>query len=487
MTSNATHGSVRNYDRLLIGGEWRTPSSDTKIDVISPTTEQVIARVAAAEREDIDAAVAEARIAFDEGPWPSMTPAERAEYLVRLCTEIESRLEDMAAAFTADVGAPVSISLWGQQLALPVLNDAITVHERFPFEEVREWDAARKVKIVREPIGVVAAVIPWNGPVAGAVNKIAPALVAGCTVILKPAEEGLGSIMILADALVAAGFPPGVISVLPATREIGEYLVTHDGVDKVAFTGSTAAGRRIGALCGELVRPVTLELGGKSAAIIADDLPLEQVLPTLIQSGFGHNGQVCAALTRILVPRERQDELIAALKFASTQFKVGDPSDPTTMFGPVVSERQRDRIEEYIEIGRTEGAEIAVGGQRPDIPRGWFVEPTVFANVDNSMRIAQEEIFGPVLVVIPFDSIDHAVEIANDSKYGLSGAVFAKDNALAEQIARRIRTGQVGVNMWDLCTVQPFGGYKESGLGREGSVEGLSTFLETKVLMMTSD
>ncbi|MDW5597630.1 aldehyde dehydrogenase [Conexibacter stalactiti] len=485
MASETTQDSVTTFDRLLIGGEWVEPSSDAKIDVISPLTEQVIARVAAAQTPDVDAAVAAARAAFDDGPWPRLSPAERARYLARLRDETEKRLEQMAAAFTADVGAPAAISLWGQQLAMPILEDAVTIHERVPFEEERGWDGRRRTRVVREPIGVVAAIIPWNGPVAGAALKVAPALAAGCTVVLKPAEEGLTSLMLFADALAAADFPPGVISVLPAGREAAEYLVTHPGVDKVAFTGSTETGRRIGALCGERVRPVTLELGGKSAAIIADDIPLEEVLPTLVAAGIGHNGQVCAALTRILVPRARQEELIEGLRGAIAQWKVGDPNDPQTMLGPVVAERQRERIEQYVALGREEGARLVIGGGRPEgLDHGWFVEATVFADVDNSMRIAQEEVFGPFLVVIPFDDVDEAVAIANDSPYGLSGAVFSSDPEAAEQIARRIRTGQVGVNTWDICSVQPFGGYKQSGLGREGGPEGVLAYLETKVLLL---
>jgi len=275
-----------------------------------------------------------------------------------------------------------------------------------------------------------------------------------------------------------------VISILPATREVGEYLVTHPGVDKVAFTGSTAAGRRIMSLCGEQIRPVTLELGGKSAAIIADDIPLEEVLPSLVPGGIGHSGQVCAALTRILVPRERQEELVEALRDAMSAWKPGDPSDPETVLGPLVAERQRDRVEGYIKVGVEEGARLAFGGGRPEgLDHGWFIEPTVFADVDNGMRIAQEEIFGPVITVIPFDSVDEAVDIANDTQYGLSGAVYARDDAVAEGIARRIRTGQVGINSWNMCIVQPFGGYKQSGLGREGGVEGIMPYLETKLLM----
>jgi acyl-CoA reductase-like NAD-dependent aldehyde dehydrogenase len=289
--------------------------------------------------------------------------------------------------------------------------------------------------------------------------------------------------MILAEAIEAAGFPAGVVNVVPANREVSEYLVTHPGVDKVAFTGSTAAGRRIMSLCGERIRNVTLELGGKSAAIIADDIPFEQVLPFVVPGALANSGQVCAALTRVLVPRARQDELIEALKPALADWKVGDPSDPETVLGPLVAERQLVRVLDYIRIGQEEGARLVIGGGRPEgLDHGWFVEPTVFADVDNSMRIAREEIFGPVISIIPFDDVEEAVEIANDSDFGLSGAVYASDVALAESIARRMRTGQVSINTWGICQTEPFGGYKQSGLGREGGAEGVLAYLETKLL-----
>jgi acyl-CoA reductase-like NAD-dependent aldehyde dehydrogenase len=476
---------LRGFEQLLIGGRFVDPSSDIKIEVVNPFTEEVCARVASAQEADVDAAVAAAREAFDNGPWPRMSPGERAEYLLKLRDEVEKRLPEMQAAFTMDVGAPTGLSAAFHQMPMAMLEDAASLHKRFPLEDdERDWDGKRRARVVKEPVGVVATIIPWNGPVGNSCLKLGPALAAGCVCILKPAEEGLTSVMMLAEAIEAAGFPEGVVSVLPATREVGEYLVTHPGVDKVAFTGSTAAGRRIMSLCGERIRPVTLELGGKSAAIIADDIPLEDVLPTLVPAGIGHSGQVCAALTRILVPRERQEELIEGLREATSAWKTGDPSDPETVLGPLVAERQRDRVENYIKIGKEEGARLVIGGGRPEhLDHGYFVEPTVFADVTNSMRIAQEEIFGPVLVVIPFDSVEEAVEIANDSQYGLSGAVYAKDRELAEKLARRIRTGQVGINTWDMCIVQPFGGYKQSGLGREGGVEGFTPYLETKTLM----
>jgi aldehyde dehydrogenase (NAD+) len=474
--------TLRSFDELFIGGRWSTPASAGTIEVVSPVTEEVIARVPEASPADVDAAVAAARRAFDSGPWPRMSPAARAAALRRVREEVESRFDEMCLTFTAEIGAPFAISQAFHRNALAMWDDSATLHERFSFEEERTWSDGH-ARIVREPLGVVATIIPWNGPVASASLKIGPALAAGCTVVLKPAPEGPVSTMLLADALEAADLPEGVISVLPAGRETGEHLVSHPGVDKVGFTGSTAAGRRIMSLCGERIARITLELGGKSAAIIADDVPFDDVLPTVVPAGIGHSGQVCAALTRILVPRDRHDEAAEAIAARLADVTIGDPMDPETALGPLAAERHRDRVEGYVKLGRDEGAQLVYGGGRPaHIRRGWFVEPTLFANVDNSMRIAREEIFGPVLSLIPFDDVEHAVAIANDSDYGLSGAVFARDAELAERIARRVRTGQISVNTWGMCVVQPFGGYKQSGLGREGNVEGLMSYLETKVI-----
>nr|WP_249011110.1 aldehyde dehydrogenase [Conexibacter sp. DBS9H8] len=458
------------------------PSSDRVIEVVSPITEEVVATVPEAQNADVDAAVAAARVAFDEGPWPRLTPAERGAVLLRAAAEIEARLPELIATWTVEMGAPHIISESFHTIGVGNWEMAGTLHERVSLEETRRWkDEA--VRVIKEPVGVAAAIIPWNGPVATAGWKMGPALAAGCPVILKPAPEGPVNVMILAEALEAAGFPEGVVSVLPAGREVGEHLVRHRDVDKVSFTGSTAAGRRIMALCAERIARVTLELGGKSAAIIADGIAMEDVLPIIIPGGIAHSGQVCAALTRILVPRSRHDEITAAVKAMMEGFKVGDPSEPDTFIGPLAAERQRARVEEYIRIGREEGATLVTGGGRPaHLERGFYVEPTLFANVDNSMRIAQEEIFGPVLTIIPFDSTDEAVRIANDSPYGLSGAVFAEDVELAESIARRVRTGQMSVNSWAICSSQPFGGFKQSGIGREGGIEGIEPYLETKVI-----
>ncbi|MEZ7237201.1 aldehyde dehydrogenase [Rhodococcus sp. GXMU-t2271] len=482
--TTATPIQLKSYDKLFIGGSWVEPSSDALIEVISPINGEVIATVPEAREADMDRAVSAARKAFDEGPWPRMTPAERAEILVRVGNEVKKRIPEMAEAFTLELGAPAAVSTLFHQNAVDMWDDAATFHERFAFEEERTWKGGHG-KVVREPIGVVAVVVPWNGPVATGSLKISPALAAGCTVVLKPAPEGPVTMMMLAEALDAAGLPEGVVSVVPAGREVGDYLVSHPDVDKISFTGSTAAGRVVMSRAAERIKRVTLELGGKSAAIIADDIDLDTFLPGMVFGGIGHSGQVCAALTRIIVPRERQEEVVEAIKAVMESVKVGDPRDEDTVLGPLAAERQQTRVLDYIELGKKEGARLVTGGGKPaHLDRGWYVEPTLFADVSNDMRIAQEEIFGPVLVVIPFDSIDEAVAIANDSDYGLSGSVYAKDEELAQSIARRVRTGQISVNGYAMCVVQPFGGYKQSGLGREGGIEGFDAFFETKLIQL---
>ncbi|MFL4477342.1 aldehyde dehydrogenase [Paeniglutamicibacter sp. ORCA_105] len=482
--SAAQPQNLPSFDKLLIGGQWVAPSSDATIEVVSPITGELIATVPDAQEADMDAAVAAARKAFDEGPWPRMAPAERAAILRRVGEEVKKRVAAMSEAFTAEIGAPAAASNAFHENAVKVWDDVVTLHERFTFEEERSWEGGSGL-LVREPIGVVATILPWNGPVATASLKFAPALAAGCTVVVKPAPEGPLSMMMFAEALEAAGLPEGVISLLPAGREVGEYLVRHKDVDMITFTGSTVAGRTIMGIAAERIARVTLELGGKSAAIITDDVDLDTVFPQLVFFGIGHSGQVCAALTRILVPRHRQEEVVERIKAVMESVKIGDPREADTVIGPLAAERQRERVESYIEIGKSEGARLVTGGGRPaGLDTGWYVEPTLFADVTPGMRIAQEEIFGPVLSVIPYDSIDEAVDIANGTEYGLSGAVYAKDDATAEAIARRIRTGQISVNSWGMNVLQPFGGYKQSGLGREGGVEGLSEFLETKLIQL---
>ena len=477
-----TEETVRSFDRLFVGGRWVAPSSDRAIEVISPATENVIAHVAEAREADVDAAVSAARTAFDEGPWPHLEPGRRAAALRRIKAEIARRIREMSRSFTLEIGAPIAVSEAFHQGALAMWEGAAQVLERYDFEEERPSDTGT-ARLRHEPIGVVGTITPWNAPVGNGSIKLAPALAAGCTAVLKPAPEGPSSAMLLAEAFEAADLPEGVVSVLPAGREVGEHLVRHPDVDKVAFTGSTAAGKRIMSLCGERIARVTLELGGKSAGIIADDIPADEIVPDLVMAGLGHSGQVCAALTRILVPRHRHEEFATKIAEFMSGIVVGDPTSRDTQLGPLAMERQRQRVENYVRIGIAEGASLVTGGQRPAaLDRGWFFEPTLFADVNNSMRIAREEIFGPVLCLIPFDDEDHAVSIANDSPYGLSGAVYARDIGLAERIASRLRTGQMWINGWGMCVTEPFGGFKQSGLGREGGVEGMSAYLESKYI-----
>lgn len=484
--ATAPHDSVRSFADLFIGGNWVAPATNARIKVISPVTEAVLATVPDASTADIDAAVAAARHAFDDGPWRRMRPAERASHMRRVGEELTKRLPEMSRTFTAEIGAPAAVSEYFHENAVTVWNDACSLHERVSFEDRRigtSGSTPAEAVILREPVGVVGMITPWNAPVAVAALKTGPALAAGCTVVLKPAPEGPVTTLLLAEALEAAGLPEGVISVLPGGSEAGEHLVRHRGVDKVSFTGSTAVGRRIMALCADRIARVTLELGGKSASIVCDDVSLESVLPTLLPAGFGHSGQVCAAITRLLVPRKRHDEFIDAAGALLASLKVGDPREPDTVIGPLAARRQRDRVENYIEIGKAEGAKIVAGGRRPaHLEKGWYIEPTLFADATNEMRIAREEIFGPVLTVIPYNGVDDAIAIANDSDYGLSGSVYADDLGRAEYIARRVRTGQMFVNDSGVCLSQPFGGFKQSGIGREGGIEGIEPYLETKMI-----
>lgn len=472
-------------DRLFIGGDWVAPDSSDVIEVISPSTEQVMGSVPDATTVDVDRAVAAARTALTSGPWPAMSPGERADIMAALSGVLQARSTDIAQMITEQNGSPISWSIMGQvfssTLALDYYADLTRTYD---FEERRDGMMG-PVLLRREPIGVVGAIVPWNVPLFTTMLKLAPALAAGCTVVLKPAPETPLDAYMLAEAAIEAGLPPGVLNIVAAGREVGEHLVTHPGVDKIAFTGSTAAGRRIASLCGEQLKRCTLELGGKSAAIICADADLDATVAGLLSASLMNNGQACVAQTRILVQRDRYDDTVDALTAAIGNMVVGDPMDPATEIGPLTSSRQRERVEGYITAGRDEGASVALGGGRPaGIDRGWYVEPTVFTGVDNSMRIAQEEIFGPVLAVIPYGDESEAIAIANDSPYGLSGSVWSADNARATDIARKVDTGTISVNGFMIEFCSPFGGYKDSGLGRELGPEGLSHYLEMKSIML---
>ena len=477
---------MREHQRLFIGGEWVEPAGTGTIDVISPHSEELVGRVPEGTAADIDRAVAAARDAFDNGEWPRLSPEERMAAVQKFSEVYAAHIPDMAAVITEEMGSPISFSNLAQSPApWMMLNTFLQVAAEYPWEERRQGVLGGDVIVRREPAGVVGAIVPWNVPQFVIMSKLAPALIAGCTIVVKPSPETPLDAFLMAELLDEAGIPKGVVSVIPAGREVGEHLVRHPDVDKIAFTGSTAAGRRIASICGEQLKRVSLELGGKSAAIILDDADLGATVEGLKFASLMNNGQACVAQTRILASRDRYDEVVEAVSGMVGALAVGDPQDEATEVGPLVAERQQERVEKYIAVGQEEGAKVAVGGNgRPSgVEKGWYVKPTVFSGVDNSMRIAREEIFGPVLAVIPFDDTDDAVRIANDSEYGLAGSVWTGDIDQGLDIARRVRTGTYGVNQYTMDFIAPFGGYKGSGLGREFGVEGLSHYVELKSIV----
>jgi acyl-CoA reductase-like NAD-dependent aldehyde dehydrogenase len=475
-------------DRLMyrraffIGGQWVEPSGTERLAVVSPSTEEVVGEVPVAVDADIDRAMEAARAALDEGPWPLMAPAERAEILSRAAAVLRTRTDDIAGITVDEMGCAISQAPRAQTgLVAPVFDYYAALIREFEFERrVREGERAGLVSQL--PVGVVGAIVPWNAPVTIASWKVAASLAAGCTVVLKPPPEAPLSNFVLAEALEEAGLPAGVLNVVPGGREVGEHLVTHPDTDKIAFTGSTAAGKRIMSLCGDRVTRVSLELGGKSAAIVLDDADLDTIVPRVVAGVMHLSGQVCGAHTRVLVPRSRYAEVVDAAAAAADAITIGDPHDPATVVGPLVAERQRERVEGYVAIAAEDGATVAAGGTRPaDLPKGWYVSPTVIADVDNDMRIAREEVFGPVVCLLAYDDDADAVRIANDSQFGLAGGVWSADDERALGIARRLRTGSVSVNGTPApFPFVPFGGFKQSGLGRELGPEGLANFLEPR-------
>jgi aldehyde dehydrogenase (NAD+) len=476
-------GPLYEREYFLIGGQRAAPVGEGKLDVICPSTEAPAGRVPLATAADIDAAVAAARRAFDEGPWPRLPLEERARVLLAAHDALVPLVAEISELTTAEMGVPITVATNGlTPRAIGTIPVFVELARTVALEEERPGRLADAL-VLREPVGVVAAIAPWNAPVLNTIAKLAPALLMGCTVVYKPAPETPLDAYYFVEALHDAGIPAGVVNLVPGGREVGEHLVGHPGVDKVSFTGSTAAGRRVGAICGEQFKRMTLELGGKSAAIVLDDADLAQAELPLQLAAFGNSGQICVSYSRVLAPRSRYDEVVDLLARRAEGLVVGDPFAPETTMGPLVAERQRARVEGYITSGIEEGARVVTGGGRPPgLDTGWFVEPTVFADVSGKMRIAREEIFGPVVAVLPYDTEEDAVRVANDSDYGLHGAVFTASAERGVAVARKIRTGTFTVNGYLVNFDAPFGGVKCSGVGREFSLEGILSCTELKTV-----
>jgi acyl-CoA reductase-like NAD-dependent aldehyde dehydrogenase len=462
---------------LYIAGDWTPQSGTGSIDVLSASTEEIIGSVPEGTGADVDRAVRAARAAFD-GHWSQTTVQERSEWLRKLAEALKQRAEQIAVTISQEVGSPIQMST-NIQAGLPVL---VTNSYAQLIAELKLEQEIGNSLVVREPFGVVGAITPWNYPLHQIMAKVAPALAAGCTVVLKPSEIAPLNALLLAEACHAIGLPAGVLNIVTGFGPVvGEAIASHPMVDMLSFTGSVRAGKRVAALAAETIKKVTLELGGKSAFIVLDDAPLEKAIPAGARNAMLNSGQTCSAWTRMVVPRSLYQKTLELAAQAIGSLKVGDPLDPATRLGPLISATQRDRVEGYIAKGKQEGARVVLGGGRPaGFDKGYYVEPTIFADVQSKMTIAQEEIFGPVLSVLPYDTEDDAVRIANDTIYGLAGGVWSADPDRAMRVARRMRTGQVDVNGGKYNPLAPFGGYKHSGIGRELGMFGLEEYFQIK-------
>jgi aldehyde dehydrogenase (NAD+) len=480
-----THNATTEYDKLFIGGRWTDPSTTEMIEVHCPATGEYVGKVPAAAKADVDSAVAAARAAFDFGPWPATPPSERAAIIGAAAKLMEDRKDHFTKLLADETGQPPTIIETMQWMgSLGSLSFFAGAADKVSWTETRNGSYGQTV-VSREPIGVVGAIVAWNVPLFLAVNKLGPALLAGCTVVLKPAAETPLTANALAEVFAEAGLPEGVLSVVPGGVETGQALTNNADVDMLTFTGSSAVGKEVGKRAADMLKPCTLELGGKSAAILLEDVDLAAAVPMLVFSGLMNAGQGCVNQTRILAPRSRYDEIVSAVRDFVAALPVGLPSDPAVQIGPLISEKQRSWVEGYIKKGVEEGARLVCGDGRPDgLGGGYFVAPTVFADVDNKMTIAQEEIFGPVLCVIGYDTEDDAVAIANDSVYGLAGSVWTTDVPHGIEISKKIRTGTYGINWYAFDPGSPFGGYKNSGIGRENGPEGVEHFCQQKSVLL---
>jgi acyl-CoA reductase-like NAD-dependent aldehyde dehydrogenase len=477
----ATAAELQVKDRIFIGGEWVEPQGGETIEVVNSTTEEVMATIPACTPEDADLAVRAARDAFDS--WSQTSREERAGYLAAIAAGLGERSDEIAATISQELGMPLTLSRI-IQAGLPVGHFAAMPQL---MEEVAWEEEIGNSRVLREPAGVLGAITPWNYPLNQIAAKVAPALAAGCTVVLKPSEVVPLNAFILAEVIAAAGLPAGAFNLVTGTGPVvGEAIAGHPGVDMVSFTGSTRAGRRVSELASATVKPVAMELGGKSPNVILDDADLAKAIPDGVGKCYLNSGQTCSALTRMLVPREKLAEAEELAKSAAEAFTPGDPFEDSTRLGPLVSEVQRERVRGYIERGEAEGAKLVTGGAAPPegLEQGYFVRPTVFSDVTPEMTIAQEEIFGPVLAIQPYDGEDDAVRIANDTVYGLAGGVWSADQERAIGVAKRIRTGQIEINGGAYNPLAPFGGYKQSGHGRENGRFAIEELLQVKSLQL---
>lgn len=474
---SAPQSNLNFHRSLYIGGNRANPAGSGSIGVISASTEEVIGSVPEGTPEDVDSAVLAARAAFDNG-WSETTVQERSDWLKKLAGALKDRTDRVANIIAQEVGSPISMAT-NVQAGLPVL---VTSSYAQLITEVKLEQQIGNSLVVREPFGVVGAITPWNFPLHQIMAKVAPALAAGCTVVLKPSEVAPLNAFVLAEACESIGFPKGVLNIVTGYGAVvGEAIAAHSLVDMISFTGSLRAGRRVGTLAADSIKKVTLELGGKSAFVVLDDAPFDKAIAAGARNAVFNSGQTCSAWTRMIVPRGRQQEASELAAQAIGGLKLGDPLDTSTRLGPLISAVQRERVEGYIAKGKQEGARMVMGGSRPaGFDRGFYVEPTIFIDVDPQMTIAQEEIFGPVLSILPYDSEDEAVRMANDTIYGLGGGVWSGDPDHAMRVARRMRTGQVEVNGGAFNPLAPFGGYKKSGIGRELGLYGLEEYLQIK-------
>lgn len=473
------------FTEVYIGGQWVAPHSSDVLEVRSPATGQRVGSTPLADSADVDTAVQAAKAAFESGVWRNKTPEERAAVVAKVADLIDERGGQITELVSSEMGAPpVAVSTLQQLPATGVLREYAKAAINYTWHEYRDG-LFGKTQITREPVGVVGAITAWNVPLFLICNKLGPALSAGCSVVLKPAPETPLSANFLAELFTEAGLPEGVLSVVPGGPDTGKALVAHPDVDKITFTGSTAAGRAIGAACGEQLKRCSLELGGKSAAIVLADADPAEIAGMLTFTGLMNTGQACVAQTRVLVPSAKRDEIVAAMIEAAKALKPGLPDDPEAQLGPLITEKQRTKVEDYIRQGKESGATAVLDSVRPDgLESGYYLSPTIFTGVTNDMSIAREEIFGPVISVIDYETEDEAVAIANDSEYGLAGTVWTTDIEHGLQIAAQIRTGTYGVNWYAIDPGSPFGGYKNSGIGRENGPEGLESYLEHKSVIL---